>query len=85
MYIYVVDNVKYHSVVCCFASRVGENLELSLPNMKELILTNNNIQELVSPLVFSFYVNLFLGTLSLEHVLYLMCCVFVFPPPLLSG
>lgn len=31
---------------CC--SRIGENLEHSLPNLKELILTSNNIQELVS-------------------------------------
>uniref|UniRef100_A0A8B9LUP5 U2A'/phosphoprotein 32 family A C-terminal domain-containing protein n=1 Tax=Astyanax mexicanus TaxID=7994 RepID=A0A8B9LUP5_ASTMX len=27
--------------------RVGENLEQSLPNLKELVLTSNNIQELV--------------------------------------
>lgn len=31
-----------------FSSRIGENLEQSLPNLKELILTSNNIQELVS-------------------------------------
>lgn len=37
---------------CCFffplTSRIGENLEQSLPNLKELVLTSNNIQELVS-------------------------------------
>lgn len=34
----------------CFflSSRIGENLEQSLPNLKELVLTSNNIQELVS-------------------------------------
>uniref|UniRef100_A0A672SBA6 U2 small nuclear ribonucleoprotein A'-like n=2 Tax=Sinocyclocheilus grahami TaxID=75366 RepID=A0A672SBA6_SINGR len=31
-------------LTCC--SRFGENLEQSLPNLKELILTSNNIQEL---------------------------------------
>lgn len=31
-----------------FSSRIGENLEQSLPNLKELVLTSNNIQELVS-------------------------------------
>lgn len=30
-----------------FYSRFGENLEQSLPNLRELILTSNNIQELV--------------------------------------
>lgn len=30
------------------SSRIGENLEQSLPNLRELILTSNNIQELVS-------------------------------------
>lgn len=34
---------------CLFSlSRIGENLEQSLPNLKELVLTSNNIQELVS-------------------------------------
>lgn len=32
--------------LCC--SRIGENLEHLLPSLKELILTSNNIQELVS-------------------------------------
>lgn len=32
----------------CFSSRIGENLEQSLPSLTELILTSNNIQELVS-------------------------------------
>lgn len=32
------------------SSRIGENLEQSLPNLKELVLTSNNIQELVSTL-----------------------------------
>ncbi len=32
-------------------SRIGENLEQSLPNLMELILTSNNIQELVSPTI----------------------------------
>lgn len=32
----------------CVSSRIGENLEQSLPSLKELILTSNNIQELVS-------------------------------------
>lgn len=32
----------------CFSSRIGENLEQSLPSLKELVLTSNNIQELVS-------------------------------------
>lgn len=35
-----------------FFSRIGENLEQSLPNLKELVLTSNNIQELVSLLQF---------------------------------
>lgn len=30
------------------SSRIGENLEQSLPSLRELILTSNNIQELVS-------------------------------------
>lgn len=34
--------------VQCVSSRIGENLEQSLPNLRELILTSNNIQELVS-------------------------------------
>lgn len=32
--------------MCC--SRIGENLELSLTDLRELVLTSNNIQELVS-------------------------------------
>lgn len=32
----------------CFSSRIGDNLEQSLPSLTELVLTNNNIQELVS-------------------------------------
>lgn len=32
------------------SSRIGENLEQSVPNLKELVLTSNNIQELVSTL-----------------------------------
>lgn len=32
------------------SSRIGENLEQSLPNLKELVLTSNSIQELVSTL-----------------------------------
>lgn len=31
-----------------FFSRIGENLEQALPSLTELILTNNNIAELVS-------------------------------------
>lgn len=34
--------------MCFCCSRIGENLEHSLPSLKELILTSNNIQELVS-------------------------------------
>lgn len=29
-----------------FVSRIGENLQESLPNLQSLILTNNHIQEL---------------------------------------
>lgn len=32
----------------CVSSRIGENLEQSLPGLTELVLTSNNIQELVS-------------------------------------
>lgn len=39
---------SYHCVLCAPHSRVGENLEQALPSMRELILTSNNIQELVS-------------------------------------
>lgn len=28
-------------------SRIGENLEQALPGLRELVLTNNNIQDLV--------------------------------------
>lgn len=34
--------------VRCVSSRIGENLEQALPSLRELILTSNNIQELVS-------------------------------------
>lgn len=31
-----------------FCSRIGEGLEQALPSLTELVLTNNNISELVS-------------------------------------
>lgn len=36
------------NTLICVCSRIGENLEQSLPSLTELVLTSNNIQELVS-------------------------------------
>lgn len=45
--------LPYNAWCFCLAycSRIGENMEQALPNLKELILTSNNIQELVSSTV----------------------------------
>lgn len=44
-HVLVMDVVNF---LMCWCSRLGDNLEQCLPGLRELVLTNNNIQELVS-------------------------------------